>query len=80
MWKTPYIGQNLIPAVKEIMSIMFSNAVDIISNIPLSNNSVSRRIDEISDEITDTLVAELKSTKFAMQVDVRHYFFDISVM
>ena len=37
------IGENLIiPAVKEIMSIMFSNPVDIISNIPLSNNSVSR--------------------------------------
>ena len=36
------IGENLIiPAVKEIMSIMFSNPVDIIFNITLSNNSVS---------------------------------------
>ena len=32
------VGKNLIiPAVKEIMSIMFSNPVDIISNISLSN-------------------------------------------
>ena len=48
---------------------MFSNIVDIISNIPLSNNSVSRRIDKIADKITGTQVAELKSTKFALQVD-----------
>ena len=66
----PYtIEENLIPAVKEIMSIMFSNPVDIISNIPLSNNSVSRRIDEVANEITGTQVAELKSTKFALHVD-----------
>ena len=39
----PYtIGENrIIPTVKEIMSIMFSTPVDIIFNIPLSNNSVS---------------------------------------
>ena len=64
------IGENLIiPTVKEIMCIMFSNPIDIISDIPLSNNSVSRRIDEMADEITGTLVAELKSIKFALQVD-----------
>ena len=63
-------GENLIiPAVKEILSIMFSNHVDIISNIRLSNNSVSRRIDEMADKIKGNLVAELKSTKFALQVD-----------
>ena len=64
------IGENLItPAVKEIMSIMFSNPVDIIFNIPLSNNSVFRRIDKMADKITGTLVAELKSTKFTVLVD-----------
>ena len=47
---------------------MFSNPVDIISNISLSNNSVSKRMDKIANEITGTLVAELKSTKFALQV------------
>ena len=64
------IEENLIiPAVKEIISIMFSNPVDIIFNIPLSNNSVFRRMDEMEDEITGTLVAELKSTKFALPVE-----------
>ena len=64
------IAENLItPAVKEIMSTMFANPVDIISNIPLSNNSVSRRINDMADELTGALVAELKSTKFALQID-----------
>ena len=39
--KPHIIGENLIiPTVKEIMSIMFSNPVDILSNIPLSISSV----------------------------------------
>ena len=64
------IGENLIiPTVKKIISTIFSNSIDIISDIPLNNNSVSRRIDKMADEITGTLVAELKSTKFALQVD-----------
>ena len=64
------IAENLIiPAVKEIMSTMFANPVDIISNIPLSNNSVSRRINDMADELTGALVAELKSTKFVLQID-----------
>ena len=63
------IAENLIiPAVKEIMSLMFANPVDIISNIPLSNNSVSRRINEMADELTGALVAELQFTKFALQI------------
>ena len=64
------IAENLIiPAVKEIISTMFANPVGIISNIPLSNNSVSRRINEMADELTGALVAELKSTKFALLID-----------
>ena len=51
------------------MSTMFANPVDIISNIPLSNNSVSRRINDMADELTGALVAELKSRKFALQID-----------
>ena len=64
------IAENLIiPAVKEIMSTMFANPVDIISNIPLSNISVSRRINDMTDELAGALVAELKFTKFAFQID-----------
>ena len=51
------------------MSTMFANPVDIISNIPLSNNSISRRINEMADELTGALVAELNSTKFALLID-----------
>ena len=64
------IRENLIiPADKEIMSIMFSNPVHIIFNIPLSNNLVARSIDKVAKEITSNLVAELKLMKFALQID-----------
>ena len=64
------IGENLIiPAVKEIMNAMFANPVDIISNVPLRKNLVFRRINEMADELTSALVAELKSEKFALQLD-----------
>ena len=51
------------------MNTMFANPVDIISHIPLNNNSVSRRINNMADELTGALVAELKPTKVVLQID-----------
>ena len=70
MWKSEIIGENLInPAVKEITNTTFANPVDIISYASLSKNSVSKIINVMADELTIALVAELKSEKFALQLD-----------
>ncbi|CAI9726638.1 Hypothetical predicted protein [Octopus vulgaris] len=37
--------------------------------MPLSNNTVRRRLDEMSDDIETQLVEKLKSRKFSLQMD-----------
>ncbi|XP_056631999.1 protein FAM200C-like [Diorhabda sublineata] len=65
------IGEQLIlPAVEEIIkTVLHKPAFDIIKKIPLSNNSVQRRIDEISDDIENFLCKYLQTTHFSIQLD-----------
>ena len=37
--------------------------------VPLSNNTISRRIDKISDDINDQLVAKMHRNEFSLQLD-----------
>jgi len=55
-----FIVNNLIlPACKEILkSLLGDNAGKAVSRVPLSNNTVSRRIDEISSD-NQILVSEI---------------------
>lgn len=71
------IGEKLIiPAVKEILSSMTSlNPNNIISSIPLSNDTVSRRINEMANDVQVQLCEALQNTEFTLQLDestVRH--------
>ncbi|XP_068234353.1 SCAN domain-containing protein 3-like [Palaemon carinicauda] len=64
------IGETLIiPAVKEIISTMMPTQKDITPSIPLSNSSVSSRIDEMASDIENELYDELKTTQFSLQLD-----------
>jgi hypothetical protein len=65
------IGEELIlPAVSEVLStVLHQQPHDIIRKIPLSNNSVQRRIDEMAENVEDTLCSILRTTEFALQLD-----------
>lgn len=65
------IGEELIlPAVSEVLStVLHKSPHDIIKTIPLSNNSVQRRIDEMAENVEDVLCSILRTTDFALQLD-----------
>lgn len=65
------IGEELIlPAIKEVITtVLHKPAVDIIRKIPLSNSSVQRRIDEMAENIEESLCSYLKTSKFSIQLD-----------
>jgi hypothetical protein len=65
------IGETLIiPAVKVVMRTMLQkDSHEVTTNLPLSNNSVGRRIDEMAANVEEQLVKKLQQVKFALQVD-----------
>lgn len=71
--KKPHtIGENfLLPAVRDIVQELFGrdagNQVDVV---PLSNNTVSRRIDDMAEDVTVQLLEQVKNSEyFALQLD-----------
>jgi len=69
--KAHNIGESLIlPAVNIVISkVMNSNSFETIKSIPLSNSSVSRRIDEMSNDVENQLISLLQTREFALQID-----------
>ncbi|CAH2005808.1 unnamed protein product [Acanthoscelides obtectus] len=65
------IGEKLIlPAVEEVLkTVLHKPASDIVKRIPLSNNTVERRIDEMSSDIESFLCNYLQTTHFSIQLD-----------
>ena len=64
-------GEELIlPAVSEVIStVLHKPAFDITKRIPLSNNSVQRRIDEMAQCVENSLCDYLKTSEFSLQLD-----------
>ncbi len=66
------IGEQLIlPAVEEVLRTVVHHASSstIIKAIPLSNNSVQRRVDEMASDIEEILCDTLKIQQFGLQLD-----------
>lgn len=69
--KSHTIGESLIrPAIKEIIeTVMQRDSSSVLSTIPLSNDSVKRRIDEMGADVEKQLVTILAHTKHSLQID-----------
>ena len=65
------IGEELIlPAIGEaIRCLLHKPARDFPKKIPLSNSSVQRRIDEMADDVENTLCTHPKGCPFSIQLD-----------
>ena len=69
---TPHtIGEKLIlPCVKEVIeTVMCQSSTPVLSTIPLSNDTVQRRIDEMGDDVESQLVQILSKADHALQID-----------
>ncbi|GBN87939.1 Zinc finger BED domain-containing protein 5 [Araneus ventricosus] len=65
------VAENFIkPCVKDIIECMFDEkAAKVIDTIPLSNDTISRRIGDLAENVKSTLISRIKSTKFSLQMD-----------
>ncbi|KAM3838159.1 zinc finger BED domain-containing protein 5-like [Diretmus argenteus] len=70
--KKPHtIAEELIlPAALDMVSTMLDEtSAAKLKTIPLSNDTIARRICDISDDLEEQLTAKLTDTRFALQVD-----------
>ena len=66
------IGEKLIsPALKEVLNTVLHHKACslVIKSIPLSNNTVQRRIDEMSADVKHKLCNTFRNAEFSLQLD-----------
>lgn len=69
--KAHSIAETLIkPCVSDIVSCMLDDkAVKLVTSVPLSNNTVKRRILDLSSDVKESLVSRIKHVSFSLQID-----------
>ena len=61
-------GEELVlPAVKEVIkTVLHKSPEQVIKSIPLSDNSVQRRVDKMAENVEETLSKMLMTTEFSL--------------
>ena len=64
----------MLPAPLDSVSAMIGESVaQKLKAIPFSNNTICRRIDKISDDISDQLEAKMRGNEFNLQLGNYQY-------
>ncbi|XP_067130586.1 SCAN domain-containing protein 3-like [Centruroides vittatus] len=64
------IGEKLLlPVIKEVLTMTSADPANILSMIPLSNDTISRRISEMANDVENQLTADLQTREFTIQLD-----------
>ena len=65
------IGEELIlPAFKDVIkTVLHKSPEQVIKSIPLSDNSVQRRVDKMAENFEETLSKMLMTTEFSLHLD-----------
>lgn len=69
--KNPHtIAEELIlpSAIDMVSTLIGESTANQLKNIPLTNNTISRQIQDISDNINDQLIDKLRNKYFAIQL------------
>ncbi|GBP34918.1 SCAN domain-containing protein 3 [Eumeta japonica] len=62
--------QLILPAVEKVLkTVLHKSSLDILKRIPLSDNTIQRRIDEMSSDLESFLCDYLRTTHFSIQLD-----------
>ncbi|XP_063786065.1 protein FAM200A-like [Pseudophryne corroboree] len=72
MCKKPHtIAEELIlPAAVDMVNILVGeSAGKLLSKVPLSNNTISRRIQHMAEDLNDQFIEKMKGKDFALQLD-----------
>ena len=60
----------MLPAALDVVSTMIGeSAAQKLKPVPLSNNTISRIIDKILEDIHDQLVTKMRGNEFSLQLD-----------
>ena len=59
----------MLPAALDLVSTMIGESAALkLKPVPLSNNTISKRIDKISEDIHDQLVTKIRGNEFSLQL------------
>jgi len=64
------VEELVLPAALDLVSAMIGESTaQKLKAVPLSNNTICRSIDKISDDINDQLVGKMCGNEFSLQLD-----------